>query len=205
MINQIAAAAKRNVSRETLERIERYVELLRREAVRQNLISASTMKTVWDRHILDSAQLVQFEPKAGSAWVDIGSGAGLPGLVVACLVDGPITLVEPRRLRAEFLQNVIVALDLSARVSVQQVNAQRAQGKYDVISARAVARLSKLFEISQHLSTGNTVWALPKGRGALEELAEAQQAWQGVFHVERSVTDSESYIVVGTGVRVKPR
>jgi len=205
VIDQIAAAAKRNVSRETFARIEKYVELLRRGAVRQNLISASTMETVWDRHILDSAQLVQFEPKAGSAWLDIGSGAGLPGLVVACLVDGPVALVEPRRLRAEFLQNAIAALDLSARVSVQQVNAQRAQGKYDVISARAVASLSKLFEISQHLSTGNTVWALPKGRGALEELAEAQQAWQGVFHVERSVTDSESYIVVGTGVGVKPR
>jgi 16S rRNA (guanine527-N7)-methyltransferase len=205
VINQIAAAAKRTVSRETFARIEKYVELLRREAVRQNLISASTVETVWDRHVLDSAQLVQFEPKAGSAWVDIGSGAGLPGLVVACLVDGPVALVEPRRLRAEFLQKMIVALDLSARVSVQQVNAQRAQGKYDVISARAVASLSKLLEISQHLSTGNTVWALPKGRSALEELAEAQQAWQGVFHVERSVTDDESYIVVGTGVGVKPR
>jgi 16S rRNA (guanine527-N7)-methyltransferase len=205
VINQIAAAAKRTVSRETFARIEKYVELLRREAVRQNLISASTVETVWDRHVLDSAQLVQFEPKPGSAWVDIGSGAGLPGLVVACLVDGPVALVEPRRLRAEFLQKMIVALDLSARVSVQQVNAQRAQGKYDVISARAVASLSKLFEISQHLSTGNTVWALPKGRSALEELAEAQQAWQGVFHVERSVTDDESYIVVGTGVGVKPR
>ena len=205
MINQIAAAAKRNVSRETFARIERYVDLLRHEAARQNLISTSTMETIWDRHILDSAQLVQFEPKAGSAWVEIGSGAGLPGLVIACLVDGPVALVEPRRLRAEFLRMVIVALDLAARVSVQQVNAQRARGKYDVISARAVARLPKLLEISQHLSTGNTVWALPKGRGALEELAEAQQAWQGVFHVERSVTDSESYIVVGTGVRVKPR
>ena len=205
MIDRIAAAAKRNVSRETFARIERYIELLRREAVRQNLISASTMETVWDRHILDSAQLVQFEPKVGSAWVDIGSGAGLPGLVVACLVDGPVALVEPRRLRAEFLQRAIVALNLSSRVSLQQVNAQRAQGKYDVISARAVASLPRLLEISQHLSTGNTVWALPKGRGALEELAEAQQAWQGVFHVERSVTDSESYIVVGTGVRVKPR
>jgi 16S rRNA (guanine527-N7)-methyltransferase len=205
VIDQIAAAAKRNVSRETFTRIEKYVELLRREAVRQNLISASTVETVWDRHILDSAQLVQFEQKAGSAWVDIGSGAGLPGLVVACLVDGPVALVEPRRLRAEFLQKAIVSLNLSSRVSVQQVNAQRAQGKYDVISARAVASLSKLFEISQHLSTGNTVWALPKGRGALGELAEAQQAWQGVFHVERSVTDSESYIVVGTGVGVKPR
>jgi 16S rRNA (guanine527-N7)-methyltransferase len=205
VIDQIAAAAKRNVSRETFTRIEKYVELLRREAVRQNLISASTIESIWDRHILDSAQLVQFEPKAGSAWVDIGSGAGLPGLVVACLVDGPVALVVPRRLRAEFLQRAIVALNLSSHVSVQQVNAQRAHGKYDVISARAVASLSKLFEISQHLSTGNTVWALPKGRGALGELAEAQQAWQGVFHVERSVTDSESYIVVGTGVGVKPR
>ena len=205
MIDQIAAAAARDVSRETFERLELYVELLRAEAERQNLIAASTLEVLWDRHIVDSAQLVKFEPKAGASWVDLGSGAGLPGVVIGCLVSGSVTLVEPRRLRADFLVRVIDALDLADRLSVQHAKAERAVGKFDVISARALARLEKVLEISQHLSTGKTVWALPKGRGALGELAEAKQAWQGVFHVERSVTDDDSFIVVGTGVRVKPR
>ena len=205
MIDQIAAAAARDVSRETFERLELYVELLRVEAERQNLIAASTLEVLWDRHIVDSAQLVKFEPKAGASWVDLGSGAGLPGVVIGCLVSGSVTLVEPRRLRADFLVRVIDALDLTDRLSVQHAKAERAVGKFDVISARALARLEKVLEISQHLSTGKTVWALPKGRGALGELAEAKQAWQGVFHVERSVTDDDSFIVVGTGVRVKPR
>ena len=76
-------------------------------------------------------------------------------------------------------------------------------GELDVIVARAVAPLSQLLQISHHLSTKKTVWALPKGRGAQSELAEAESTWQGVFHVEQSVTDRDSYIVVGTGVRRK--
>ena len=80
---------------------------------------------------------------------------------------------------------------------------QRAQGNYDVITARAVMALPQLLEISAHLSTRKTLWLLPKGRSAERELAEALQAWQGAFHVERSVTDAESLIVVGTGVRTR--
>jgi 16S rRNA (guanine527-N7)-methyltransferase len=72
-----------------------------------------------------------------------------------------------------------------------------------VITARAVANLARFLEISAHLSTRKTVWALPKGRSAERELAEAQRTWQGVFHVEQSVTDAESFIVVATGVRAK--
>jgi 16S rRNA (guanine527-N7)-methyltransferase len=89
------------------------------------------------------------------------------------------------------------------KANVIATRAERAQGKYDVITARAVANLAQLLEISAHLSTRKTVWALPKGRSAGRELAEAQQTWQGAFHVERSVTDAESYIVVATGVRAK--
>ena len=76
-------------------------------------------------------------------------------------------------------------------------------GEFDMITARAVASLQKTLEISSHLSTKNTVWALPKGRSARTELAEAQRAWQGVFHVEQSVTDPDSYIVVASGVGKK--
>ena len=201
MIERLAEVARRDVSRETFEKLEAYAALLREENERQNLISVSTLKHLWERHILDSAQLVPFEPHAGASWVDIGSGAGLPGIVVACLVEGAVTLVEPRRLRADFLHKVAESLEL--HVSVVAGKAERAGGKYDVITARAVANLSELLKISAHLSTRNTVWALPKGRSGRAELVEAQKAWQGTFHVEQSVTDEESGIVVGRGVRAK--
>src|SRR3954471_608960 len=116
MIERLSAVAGRNVSRETYEKIETYAELLREEAKRQNLVSASTLDRLWERHILDSAQLIRFEPHAGASWVDIGSGAGLPGIVLACLVEGPVTLIEPRRLRAEFLHKVGESLGLKATV-----------------------------------------------------------------------------------------
>jgi len=194
-------AAGRVVSRETIEKLEAYAALLKEEAGRQNLVSAATLEQLWERHILDSAQLVRFEPHADASWADIGSGAGLPGIVLACIVTGPVTLIEPRRLRADFLHRVCESLGLNA--SVVPAKAERAEGKYEVITARAVARLDELLRISAHLSTRNTVWALPKGRSAEAELAEALQSWHGVFHVEQSVTDADSKIVVATGVRAR--
>ena len=201
MIERLEQVAQRPVSRETYEKLEAYVALLKEESARQNLVSAATLEQVWDRHVLDSAQLARFEPRFKASWIDIGSGAGLPGIVIACLVDGPVTLVEPRRLRADFLHKVSESLQLGAEVHCAK--AERVAGKYDVITARAVANLRDLLELSAHLSTRNTVWALPKGRNAPQELAEAQKAWQGEFHVERSVTDADSWIIVGTGVRAK--
>jgi 16S rRNA (guanine527-N7)-methyltransferase len=133
--------------------------------------------------------------------VDIGAGAGLPGIVIACLVDGPMTLIEPRRLRAEFLHKVCESLRLHATVIATR--AERAEGTYDVITGRAVANLGQFLKISAHLSTRKSLWVLPKGRSAAAELAEAEQAWQGAFHVEQSVTDADSHIVVATGVRAK--
>jgi 16S rRNA (guanine527-N7)-methyltransferase len=203
VIEHLEQAAGRSVSRETFRRLEAYVALLKAENERQNLISMAASENFWDRHILDSAQLVRFEPDSWASWADIGSGAGLPGIVIACLVDGPVTLIEPRRLRADFLRDVVRRLGLNATVIDSRV--ERVVGQFDTITARAVAPLGKLLGISQHLSTRKTVWALPRGRNAHSELAEAQHAWQGVFHVEQSVTDADSYIVVGTGVRAKTR
>jgi 16S rRNA (guanine527-N7)-methyltransferase len=201
VIEQLEQAAGRPVSRETFEKLEAYVALLRDESSRQNLISASSLESIWDRHILDSAQLARYEPRPQSSWLDIGSGAGLPGIVVACIVNGPVTLIEPRRLRAEFLHKVAESLHLEAKVVATK--AERVEGKFDVITARAVASLTQLLKISAHLSTRKTVWALPKGRGAEGELAEAKRTWQGDFRVEPSVTDATSFIVVGTEVRAR--
>ena len=199
MIERLEQAAARSVSRETLGKLHAYVALLTEESQRQNLVATSTLNAVWERHILDSAQLLRFEPAPGGSWLDIGSGAGLPGIVLACMARGPVTLVEPRRLRADFLHRVCESLDLQAQVLCTKV--ERAEGIFDVITARAVARLTRLLEISQHLSTRKTQWVLPKGRTAREELVEAQSAWHGVFHVERSLTDADSFIVVATEVR----
>lgn len=203
MIERLEQVAARPVSRETFHKLEAYVALLKEASAGQNLVSASTLEHVWDRHILDSAQLSRFEPGPRASWVDVGSGAGLPGIVIACLVEGRVTLVEPRRLRAEFLHKVVESLQLNASVVDSKV--ERLEGRFDVITGRAVAPLGIFVEISAHLSTRNTVWALPKGRNAQQELAEARRSWQGDFRLERSVTGEDSWIVVGTGVRAKKR
>ena len=201
MIDALAQVSQRPVSRETLDRLRDFIALLKEESSRQNLISASTLEGIWERHILDSAQLARFEPHDCASWLDIGSGAGLPGVVISCLVEGRVTLVEPRRLRADFLHKAVESLHLNAEVVCEKV--ERVLGTYEVITARAVAQLPKLFEISQHLSTRKTVWALPKGRSAETELADAKRAWQGLFHVEQSVTDPASKIIVAKDVRAK--
>jgi 16S rRNA (guanine527-N7)-methyltransferase len=201
MIEDLSEAAARPVSRETLEKLKEYAALLLEENKRQNLISDSSAASLWVRHILDSAQLVRYEPAGPCSWIDIGSGAGLPGIVIACIVDGPCALVEPRGLRADFLHRVVERLRLGT--TVVQSKAERVVGTYDAITARAVTSIQRFLKISHHLSTGKTQWVLPKGRGALTELAEARRTWQGMFHVERSVTDPNSFIVVGTGVKAK--
>lgn len=189
-----------NVSRETFERLEGFAALLREENQRQNLVARSTLDAIWDRHILDSAQLVRFAPRPDSSWLDIGSGAGLPGVVIAILVDGPVTMVEPRKLRVGFLERCIGELGL-ANASVRCAKVEAMGGTYDLITARAVAPAARLFAMSMHLSHGETKWVLPKGRNAKSELDEARRTWQGAFRLETSLTDPGSSILLATGVR----
>jgi 16S rRNA (guanine527-N7)-methyltransferase len=202
MIERLAEIAGRPVSRETYALLERFAEILREEARSQNLISQSTLDTLWERHILDCAQLVRFEPQPDSSWVDIGSGAGLPGIVLATLTNGPITLVEPRRLRAEFLRRVVRELKLQ-HVTIAATKVEKVKGAFSVITARAVARLDRLLEISTHLSTRNTLWVLPKGRSAESELAQARQKWQCDANVVPSSSDPDSKILLIRHVKAR--
>lgn len=193
-----------DVPRETILLLERYVALLLDEATRQNLIADSTRDHVWARHIVDSAQLVPLAAAAPSgAWIDLGSGPGLPGLVVAALLDRPMLLVESRRKRIDFLNHAVEAMGLGGRVHVEgrRVETLPAATKAAVISARAFAPLDRLFTVAHRFSRSGTVWLLPKGRSAQSELEVAQGAWQGVFHVKQSVTDDDSAIIVARNVR----
>ena len=202
MIDQLAAVSGRDVSHEAIGKLARYEQLVRAEAAHQNLVSKSTLDDFWSRHVLDSAQLLRFA-RPGSSWADIGSGAGLPGIVIACLTGDPVLLIEPRRLRAEFLQRVVDDLQLNAAIHVGK--AETVRGSFDVITARAVGSLGRLLEISHHLSTGKTLFLFPKGKSAESELAAARQTWQASFHVERSVVDADSDIILARNVRRKTR
>lgn len=193
------------VSRETQERLEAFVVFLALEAKSQNLISASTFDHVWDRHIVDSAQLLTLvSTERQGSWLDLGSGAGFPGLVVAILSDYKVTLVESRGRRIDYLERAVALLDLEDQVEVAGMALERLPtASYSVISARAFAPLPRLFELSARFSTDKTLWLLPKGRNAAREWNDVQPDWNGDFRVEQSVTDAEAGILVGhlTGKR----
>jgi 16S rRNA (guanine527-N7)-methyltransferase len=186
-----------DVSRETWEQLERFVAFLLVEAGQQNLISTATVETVWARHIVDSAQLLAFAPGAKS-WLDLGSGAGLPGLVAAILSEHTVTLVESRVKRIDYLQRAIDHLELKSSAHVAGMAVERLEtAPYQVISARAFAPLPRLLDLSARFSTAKTIWLLPKGRNAVKELHEAHGRWNLDFTVEPSLTDSEAGILVG--------
>lgn len=192
------------VPRETMAKLDAFSDLLRAENERQNLVSRGTSAQLWTRHIADSAQLLRFAP-AGASWVDLGTGAGFPGLIVAALHDGPVTLVEERRLRVEFLRAAAEAMGL--RIEILHARAERLPPRpYDVISARAFAPLEKLLSLGTAFSTQKSLWLLPKGRNAEAELAALDATWQGEYRLEPSVTDAEAQIIVAQGVhRATPR
>jgi 16S rRNA (guanine527-N7)-methyltransferase len=190
-----------DVSRETIERLELFAHLLRCENEDQNLVAASSLDAVWNRHLLDSAQLLRLAPSPEASWIDLGTGPGLPGLVVALLHKGEVTLVEERKRRVDFLQRAVARLGLD-RVRIIAGKVERlAPEPYDVISARAFAPLEKLLTVGARFSTEKSRWVLPKGRNAGAELEAVRTSWQGDFRLESSLTDPDAYIIVADRVR----
>ena len=197
--------AARDVPRETIAALERYIAFLASESTQQNLVAASTLGSVWARHIVDSAQLLDHALQWKS-WLDLGSGAGLPGLVVAILSEGHVTLVESRAKRIAFLREAAKIAGVAYRVEVIGSRAETMrQRRFDVISARAFAPLPKLLTIAAPYSDKATRWVLPKGKSAAAELEAARASWQGRFELVPSVTDSEAAIIVASGVTPRKR
>lgn len=191
-----------DVSRETFGRLERLAALVRDENQRQNLVSKASADEIWQRHIADSAQLLLYRPSPRTSWIDLGTGAGFPGLVVALLHEGPVTLIEPRRLRVEFLRRAAAELGVSPEILA--IRAERAPARpFDVISARAFAPLARIFEAGARFSTGKTVWILPKGQNAQTELEAVKASWQGRFALHESRTGQGAWIIVATDVKRK--
>jgi 16S rRNA (guanine527-N7)-methyltransferase len=179
-------------------RLEQLAEAVREENRAQNLVAASSLDQIWSRHFLDSAQLLHHVPRGTDPWLDLGSGAGFPGLVAAILrPECDVRLVESRRRRIEWLERIAQALSLD-NVSVVGSRLETVDTfPVGVISARAFAPLPKLLDISARFSTIETIWLLPKGRSAAQELHDLR-GWRHRFHVEQSLTDSDAGVIVGT-------
>jgi 16S rRNA (guanine527-N7)-methyltransferase len=200
--SEASAKAALDVPHETIEALEAFVALLREENGRQNLVSRGSLEQVWSRHILDSTQLVPLAPVTARSWLDLGTGAGFPGLIAAALHPAHFTLVESRRLRVDFLRRAAETLGLEGRIEIACARAETLPDrKFDVISARAFAPLETLLGLAERFSTSGTVWILPKGRNAKSELDAARASWQGDFRLEPSRTDADARIIVAREVR----
>ena len=174
---------------------------LREENERQNLVSGASLDSLWRRHFADSAQLLDYVPRETvGPWLDLGSGAGLPGLVIAAMrPEISVVLVESRRKRIDWLNRMIDVLDLAqCRVEGRRLELVESFPA-KIISARAFAPLPRLVDLSARFSTSGTHWVLPKGRSAAQEIAEMPRRFRKMFHVEQSQTDPEAGIIIGKG------
>ena len=188
-----------NVSRETFDRLKLYEELLLKWNPRINLVSKATLSEIWERHILDSAQLFSQADEKGMNWLDIGSGGGFPGMVVAILSSElvptrAITLVESDQRKCAFLRTVARETDCNVQVisdRIEKINPLMA----DVLSARALADLSKLLEFAVYHLSPNGICLFPKGSSWEKELHSAQDSWRFQYEAIKSETSDEAVIL----------
>jgi 16S rRNA (guanine527-N7)-methyltransferase len=188
-----------NVSRETEERLAIYAKLLRRWQERINLVAPGTLDQIWSRHFADSLQLRGLAPLA-RRWVDLGSGAGFPGLVVALdLPDGDVHLIESNGKKSAFLREVAretgVALSIHHGRIEDVLPDLAATWKFDIVSARALAPLGKLLDYSHQVLTTQTRALFLKGQDVESELAEAARSWNFTNRLHKSLIDSRGCVV----------
>jgi 16S rRNA (guanine527-N7)-methyltransferase len=203
------AAALTPVSRETLARLDRFVEVLLEWQRHTNLIAPSTEPTIWTRHIADSLQLLPLAPGA-KIWADLGSGAGFPGLVIACAladVKGvEVHLVESIGKKANFLREAARATGAPVEVHAMRIAdfAKRKPKRIDAVTARALAPLLKLLAEAYPLLKSGTRGLFPKGQDVAIELTEAAKCWNIGATLAESRTDPRSRIVIVDSIEPRP-
>lgn len=206
------ALALTPVSRETTARLDRFAALLLERQQRRNLIAPSTELIVWTRHFADSLQLLALAP-AARIWADLGSGAGFPGIVIACaLADSPdiwapqVHLVESVGKKAVFLREAVQVTGAPATVHHERIAdfVLQAPDRVDVVTARALAPLTKLLAEAYPLLKKGALGLFPKGQDVEAELTAASKCWTINATLVPSRTDPKARIVVVTGAEPKP-
>jgi 16S rRNA (guanine527-N7)-methyltransferase len=195
-----------NVSRETLDRLQVYAGLVRQWQKAVNLVAPSTLPELWGRHFADSAQLAALVPDAAQRHVDLGSGGGFPGLVLAIMRsgrDGARTiLVESDQRKAAFLREAARQTGIAVEIvsgRIEKPETQAKVGVVDVVTARALAPLERLFALSVPLCkaspAGSTVGLFLKGRGVEQEIADARLKWRFAHRLVPSLTQVGAFVV----------
>lgn len=169
-------AAQTDVSRETLERLEIYAALLTKWQKKINLIAPGTVNEMWQRHFYDSAQLATYIPQKSASLLDLGSGAGFPGLVLACMGYSSVSLIESDLRKTLFLKDVI--RETGVKADVINARAETVEVRGDIITARALAPLDKLLSYAVPLLNDGGKCLFLKGETSKDELATARQSWQ---------------------------
>ena len=196
----LGSLLRHDVSRETQERLIAFSRALEKWSGRINLIARSTTADIWTRHILDAAQLIAFAPENPRIWCDLGSGGGLPGIVIACVLaqttpDCEVVLIESDARKAAFLTMVSRELSIKTRVLTARIEVATPVGA-DVVSARALAPLPLLLSyVARHLGPGG-VALLPKGRNHAQEVEAARHSWHFDLHAEPGRVDPDGAILV---------
>ena len=189
------------VSRETLDGLKLYADLLKRWQKVVNLVAPSTLGEVWHRHFADSAQLAALIPPTAKRHVDLGSGGGFPGLVLAImLVERGLatTLVESDQRKCAFLREVARNTGIVVEILAQRIEnpATCAKvGAVDVVTARALAPLAHLFALSAPICTASTLGLYLKGRGVEQEIVDARKFWQFEHRLIPSMTQAGAVVV----------
>lgn len=188
-----------DVSRETFDDLTTYVELLKKWNPKINLISRATMDDIWDRHFIDSAQIFTLAPKTALNWVDLGSGGGFPGMVLAILSkefmpERKFTLVESDQRKCAFLRTV--ARETNCKTEILAERIEKIDGlNADILSARALADLTSLLSFAdRHLATSG-LCLFPKGSSWKKELEVAQDSWRFNFETTISETSEDAVIL----------
>jgi len=204
--NRAAALAANPVSRETLARLDRFVETLLTWQRRINLIAPATIPQLWTRHVADSLQLVGLAPGA-RVWVDLGSGGGFPGLVIACALagkpDAVVHLVESNTKKAAFLREARRITGSPAVVHAVRIEyfVDTFRDHVDIVTARALVSLRKLYDHSAPLLERGAQGLFPKGQDLEAELTEASKYWNiNDIRLVPSRTDRTGRIVVVPGL-----
>lgn len=188
------------VSRETLEKLSIYVGLLNKWQKAINLVSKSTLSDAWRRHILDSFQILKYAPQQKQTWVDFGSGAGFPALVVAICSDHEVHVVESDQRKCQFMREV--SRETSAPIIVHNGRIEEMEPvKADIISARALASLEKLFEYCAPFSSPETLFLYLKGQDVDGELTNAAKYWNIDSIKHPSLSSDEGCILECRNVR----
>ena len=182
------------VSRETLDRLANYVDLLNSWTRRINLVGRDTLGDVWRRHILDSAQLFPLIPREARKLVDLGSGAGLPGVVLAIMGAPEVHLIESDGRKAVFLREAVRITGANAIIHAQRIDRVPAFAA-DVVTARALAPLPELLAISERFMGAETICLFLKGRMVDEELTDAAKTWHIRLERQPSLTDPSGCIL----------